>query len=211
MMSNYIENLNWRYATKKFDASKKVSAEDLQTLKDAVQLSASSYGLQPYKIVVVEEETVKEQLKEAGYNQSQFTDASAIFVFAHQTDFGEELVDSYINHAARIQQVEAGSLEQYADLMKNALLNLPQEAKAGWTSRQAYIALGNLLSAAAAHKIDTCPMEGFDADAFDRILGLKDQNLHAVVVAAVGYRSADDKMQHAKKVRRPQEELFITI
>ncbi|WP_128761866.1 NAD(P)H-dependent oxidoreductase [Leeuwenhoekiella aestuarii] len=210
-MSNYIENLNWRYATKKFDASKKVSAEDLQTLKDAVQLSASSYGLQPYKIVVVEEETVKEQLKEAGYNQSQFTDASAIFVFAHQTDFGEELVDSYINHAERIQQVEAGSLEQYADLMRNALLNLPQEAKAGWTSRQAYIALGNLLSAAAAHKIDTCPMEGFDADAFDSILGLKDQNLHAVVVAAVGYRSADDKMQHAKKVRRPQEELFITI
>lgn len=210
-MSNYIDNLNWRYATKKFDASKKVSNTDLQTLKDAVQLSASSYGLQPYKIIVVEDDTVKEKLKEAGYNQSQFTDATAIFVFAHQTDFDTELIDSYINHAERIQELESGALQQYATVMKNALLDLPQEAKAGWTSRQAYIALGNLLSAAAAHKIDTCPMEGFDADAFDSILGLKDQNLHAVVVAAVGYRSADDKMQHAQKVRRPQEELFITI
>ena len=95
--------------------------------------------------------------------------------------------------------------------MKNSLLNLPQEAKAGWTARQAYIALGNLLSAAAAHEIDTCPMEGFDAATFDEILGLTEQNLHAVVVAAVGYRSAEDETQHAPKVRRPQEELFEII
>jgi len=210
-MSNYIEHLNWRYATKQFDASKEVSAEDLQILKDAVQLSASSYGLQPYKIIVVEDEAVKEQLKEAGYNQSQFTDSSAIFVFAHQTDFGAELVDSYIKHAERIKELESGALENYANLMKNSLINLPQEAKAGWSARQAYLALGNLLSAAAAHRIDACPMEGFDADAFDTILGLKDQNLHAVVVAAVGYRSDADQTQHAKKVRRPQEELFISL
>jgi len=210
-MSNYIDDLNWRYAVKQFDASKKVSNEDLQKLIDAVQLSASSYGLQPYKILVVKDQAVKEKLKTAGYNQSQFSDATAVFVFAHQTDFDAELVDSYIELSERIKELETGTLEGYANLMKNALLNLPQEAKAGWTSRQAYIALGNLLSAAAAHKIDACPMEGFEAAAFDEILGLTEQNLHAVVVAAVGYRSAEDETQHAPKVRRPQEELFEII
>ena len=207
-MSNYIDDLNWRYAVKQFDASKKVSDEDLQKLIDAVQLSASSYGLQPYKILVIKDQAVKEKLKAAGYNQSQFSDATAVFVFAHQTDFDSELVDSYIELSERIKELETGTLEGYANLMKNALLNLPQEAKAGWTSRQAYIALGNLLSAAAAHKIDACPMEGFEAATFDEILGLTEQNLHAVVVAAVGYRSAEDETQHAPKVRRPQEELF---
>ena len=210
-MSNYIDDLNWRYAVKQFDASKKVSDEDLQKLIDAVQLSASSYGLQPYKILVVKDQAVKEKLKAAGYNQSQFSDATAVFVFAHQTDFDAELVDSYIELSERIKELETGTLEGYANLMKNALLTLPQEAKAGWTSRQAYIALGNLLSAAAAHKIDACPMEGFEAAAFDEILGLTEQNLHAVVVAAVGYRSAEDETQHAPKVRRPQEELFEII
>ena len=210
-MSNYIDDLNWRYAVKQFDASKKVSDEDLQKLIDAVQLSASSYGLQPYKILVVKDQAVKEKLKAAGYNQSQFSDATAVFVFAHQTDFDSELVDSYIELSERIKELETGTLEGYANLMKNALLNLPQEAKAGWTSRQAYIALGNLLSAAAAHKIDACPMEGFEAATFDEILGLTEQNLHAVVVAAVGYRSAEDETQHAPKVRRPQEELFEII
>ena len=210
-MSNYIEHLNWRYAVKQFDASKKVSDEDLQKLIDAVQLSASSYGLQPYKILVVKDQAVKEKLKAAGYNQSRFSDATALTLDPHQTDFDAELVDSYINHAERIKELESGALENYANLMKNSLINLPKEAKAGWSARQAYLALGNLLSAAAAHRIDACPMEGFDADAFDTILGLKDQNLHAVVVAAVGYRSDADQTQHAKKVRRPQEELFISL
>ena len=210
-MSKYIEHLNWRYATKKFDASKKLSQDDLETLKDAVQLSASSYGLQPYKIFVVENPEVKQQLKEAGYNQTQFTDASQLFVFTHRTDFGEELVDSYISQAERVQEITDGSLDQYASLMKNALLGLEPEAKSGWSSRQVYLAIGNLLSAAAAHKIDTCPMEGFDAAAVDTILDLKKDNLHAVAVVAVGYRSADDKNQYSKKVRRPQKELFETI
>ena len=210
-MSKYIEDLNWRYATKKFDPSKKITETDLQILKDAVQLTASSYGLQPYKVIIVKDGNVKEQLKEAGFRQSQFTDASEIVVFANQTDFDSELVDSYIKIAADAKDLQPEDMQQYADLMKNALLNLPQEAKAGWTARQTYIALGNLLSAAAAHKIDTCPMEGFDATAFNEILGLTERNLNAVVVVAIGYRSADDQMQHAKKVRKPQEELFETI
>lgn len=208
-MNNYIEQLNWRYATKKFDASKKLSADDLKILKDAIQLSASSYGLQPYKIFVVEDENTKQLLKEAGYNQAQFTDASQIFVFTHRTDFGEELVDSYINHAERIQEIGKGSIDKYASVMKNSLMGLDPAAKSVWASRQVYLAIGNLLSAAAVYKIDACPMEGFDADAFDKILNLKKDNLHAVAVVALGYRSADDK--HNKKVRRPQTELFETV
>ena len=210
-MNNYIEDLKWRYATKKFDATKEVSPEELENLKEAVQLSASSYGLQPYKIFIVKDSKVKAQLKEAGYNQSQFTDASEIFVFAHQTDFGPELVDSYIAHAERIQDAEKGSMDDYANMMKGSLVSLPQEAKAGWTARQTYIAIGNLLNAAATYKIDACPMEGFDAEKFDEILNLKGTNLHAIAVVAIGYRSEDDKYQHGKKVRRPQSELFKTI
>ena len=210
-MSTYLEDLNWRYAVKKFNPDKKISADDLATLKEAVQLSASSYGLQPYKILVVKDDAVKAKLKEAGYNQTQFTDASEIFVFAHQTDFGAELVDSYIEIAAEANGVKPEAMQDYANVMKNSLLNLPQEAKAGWTARQAYIAIGNLLSAAAAHKIDACPMEGFNAEAFDEILNLKGTNLHAVAVVAVGYRSEEDSHQHDPKVRRPQEVLFETI
>ena len=210
-MSNYIDDLNWRYAVKQFDASKKVSDEDLQKLIDAVQLSASSYGLQPYKILVVKDQAVKEKLKAAGYNQSQFSDATAVFVFAHQTDFDAELVDSYIELSERIKELETGTLEGYANLMKNALLNLPQEAKAGWTSRQAYIALGNLLSAAAAHKIDACPMEGFEPEKFDEILELKKHNLASALVLPVGYRAQDDMFADFKKVRRPQKETIIHL
>ena len=104
-MSNYIDDLNWRYAVKQFDASKKVSEEDLQKLIDAVQLSASSYGLQPYKILVIKDQAVKEKLKAAGYNQSQFTDATAVFVFAHQTDFDAELVSRSFSWEARRKEI----------------------------------------------------------------------------------------------------------
>lgn len=210
-MSTYIEDLNWRYAVKKFDANKRINSDDLAALKESVQLSASSYGLQPYKILIVKNDEVKAKLKEAGYNQTQFTDASEIFVFAHQADFGAELVDSYIELAAEAKNLKPESMEQYANLMKNSLLNLPQESKAGWTARQTYLAIGNLLSAAAALKIDSCPMEGFNAEAFDEILGLKGSNLKTVAVVAVGYRSEEDSHQHDPKVRRPQEVLFETI
>ncbi|MGB5943016.1 MAG: NAD(P)H-dependent oxidoreductase [Leeuwenhoekiella sp.] len=210
-MNNYIDALNWRYAVKKFDPSKRISKENLDALKTSVQLSASSYGLQPYKILIVQDDEVKAKMKDAGFDQTQFTDASEIFVFAHQTDFGAELVDSYIAIAEKTKDLESGSLEGYSNMMKNALLDLPQEGKAAWAAKQAYLALGNLLSAAAAYKIDACPMEGFNSESFNEILNLKDKNLHAAAVVAVGYRSEDDKHQHDKKVRRPQTELIKTI
>ena len=210
-MTNYIENLNWRYATKKFDASKKVSEENLNSLIEAVILSASSYGLQPYKIIVVTNPEIREKLKPAAWGQAQITDASHLIILANQTTFGEELVDNYITNVSATRNIPAEGLKGYADFMKNSLTSLPDEKKAIWTAKQAYIALGNLLSAAADLKIDACPMEGFDAAQFDEILGLKEKGLTAAVLAPIGYRSNEDETQHHKKVRKSKEKLIQYI
>lgn len=210
-MTNYIKNLNWRYATKKFDSTKKIAAEDLDQLKDAIQLSASSYGLQPYKVLIIEDQKIKEQLKAASWGQSQITDASHVIVFANMTNFDESLVNDYIENIGITRSIEPMNLKGYADFMINTLNPLSKDAKASWTAKQTYIALGNLLSAAAEFKIDACPMEGFDADQYNEILGLNDQHLNAAVVAAIGYRSDEDETQHNKKVRKSKKELFTTI
>ena len=181
-MNSYIDNLNWRYATKKFDTSKKVSQGDLDNLLEATSLSASSYGLQPYEILVVEDAALRAKLQPAAWGQSQITEASHLIVLANQSTFGE-----------------------------SKLMPLSESAKATWTARQTYIALGNLLSAAADLKIDTCPMEGFDSAQFNEMLGLSKKGLNAAVLVAIGYRSEEDKTQHYKKVRKTKENLITYI
>lgn len=210
-MSNVLEHRTWRYATKKFDAYKKVSEKDLQTLLEATRLSASSYGLQPYHVLVISDPKVKEELKPASWGQSQITDASHIIVFANAPDFGEELVDDYLTNVSETRSIPEEDLKGYADFMKSKLMDLPAESKSNWTSRQAYIAFGNLMQAAAELKIDTCPMEGFESDKYNEILELNGKNLNAAVVLAVGYRSEDDETQHLPKVRKSKEELFTII
>ncbi|MBW8200686.1 NAD(P)H-dependent oxidoreductase [Flagellimonas abyssi] len=210
-MSTVIEHRTWRYATKKFDATKKVSEEDLETLIEATRLSASSYGLQPYHILVISNQETKEQLKPASWNQSQITDASHIIVFANATDFGEELVDDYVANVSQTRNIPEEGLRGYAEFMKSKLIDLPLETKDSWTAKQAYIAFGNLMQAAAELKIDTCPMEGFESEKYNEILGLEDKNLNAAVVLAIGYRSEEDETQHYAKVRKSTEELFTLI
>ena len=207
-MSDYIENLKWRYATKQFDASKDISEEDLNYLKEALQLSASSYGLQPYEILIIKDQAIREKLNPAAWNQSQITDASYLIVFANKTDFGDELVDDYIDNVATTRNLGKEDLKGYADFMKSKLVALPQEEKSQWTAKQTYIALGNLLSAAAHKKLDVCPMEGFSAEEFNNILNLNDKNLNVSVIATVGHRSEEDATQHYAKVRKPQNILF---
>ena len=210
-MNTVLEHRTWRYATKKFDASKKVSDQDLETLMEATRLSASSYGLQPYHVFVITDQEVKERLKPASWNQSQITDASHLIVFANATDFGEELVDDYLTNMSETRSIPLEGLKGYADLMKSKLMELTTEEKSNWTARQAYIAFGNLMQAAAELKIDTCPMEGFEADKYNEILGLNDKNLNAAVVLPIGYRSEEDVTQHLPKVRKSKEELFTLI
>jgi len=210
-MSTYNNNLNWRYATKKFDATKKVSEKDLEALKEAIQLSASSYGLQPYKVIIVSDQETKEKLKPVAWNQSQITDASHIVIFASINNFGEDHINDFIKSVSETRDLAIENLQGYSDLMKNSLMPLPEDIRNIWSAKQTYIALGNLLSAAADLKIDTCPMEGFEADKFADILGLKELGLTPSVIAPIGYRSEEDETQHYKKVRKSTEELFINI
>ena len=210
-MSTLLDNLNWRYATKKFDATKKISSEDLNTLKEAVRLAASSYGLQPYKIVIVENPEIREQLKAAAYGQTQITDSSQLFIFANDLNAGPESVAAYIQNISETRGIPTEALGGFADMMNGVISNLSQDAKNIWTAKQTYIALGTLLAAAAELKIDATPMEGFNPAAFNEILGFDKLGLNASVIATVGYRHTEDDTQHYKKVRKSHEELFITI
>ena len=211
IVKEYLEVLNWRYATKKFDPAGIVPDEELSDLLDAVRLSPSSYGLQPYKVLVIRDEEIRERLRPACWDQSQITDASHVLVLASKTDFSEDLIDSYVDEVSATRGVSRENLNGYADFMKSKLLHLPSETKAEWTARQAYIALGNLLSAAAVLKIDACPMEGFDPQQVDEILDLKKEGLTASVIVPIGYRSDKDPSRLNKKVRRPESELFVHI
>ena len=210
-MPNFIENQKWRYATKKFDASKKVSASDLETLKEAIQLSTSSYGLQLYKVFIIENPEVRSQLQPASWGQSQIVDASHLLVFTNIVDVKESDIDAYVQNFANTRALTVEDLKGYSDFMKSKIVPLPVEQKAVWTSKQTYLALGNLLNAAAELKIDVTPMEGFEPEKYNEILGLKALGLNASLVAAVGYRHEEDATQHYVKVRKPKQELFITI
>jgi len=210
-MNNLIETLKWRYATKKFDATKKISNEDLETLKEVIRLSASSYGLQPYKVLIIENPEIRAKLQPVSWGQSQIVEASHLIVFANMTNFGAEQIDSYINNIVETRQIPLESVAGYGDFMKSKLTTLPAENLSNWTSKQTYIALGNLLSAAAELKIDATPMEGFEAEQVNEILGLKELGLNASLIATLGYRHEEDATQHYAKVRKSNEELFINL
>lgn len=211
MNHDFIENQNWRYATKKFDATKKISVTDLEFLKEAIRLSASSYGLQLYKIFIIENPAIRATLQPASWGQSQIVDASHLFVFAHTIDVQEAHIDDYLANIAQTRNISLEAVKGYGDFMKSNLVGLPLEKKAIWTSKQTYLALGNLLNAAAELKIDVTPIEGFLADQYNEILGLTAKGYAASVVAAVGYRHEDDATQHLAKVRKSTAELFEII
>ncbi len=210
-MSAIINNLNWRYATKKFDATRKISDQDLETIKEAIRLSASSYGLQPYKILIIETPELRAKIQPVAWGQSQIVDASHLIVFANQTDFGDNGIDSYAENIIETRGIPAESIQGYVDFMKSKISTLPLESRNHWTSKQTYIALANLLNAAAELKIDATPMEGFEAEKVNEVLGLDKLGLNASLIAALGYRHEEDVTQHFKKVRKSNEELFIKL
>jgi nitroreductase len=210
-MNTFLENQNWRYATKKFDATKKISTEDLNTLKEAIRLSSSSYGLQPYQIIIVENPAVRQQLLPAAYGQKQVVDASHLIVFANEINFGEEGILKFSKNMSETRGIPLESIQGYVDYMKSNIVGLSEEVRNIWTAKQTYLALGNLLNAAAELRIDVTPMEGFAPAQVNEILGLDKLGLNASLMATVGYRSVEDDTQHYKKVRKSNEELFITI
>ncbi len=201
--------LHWRYATKKFDPARKLSDDQWRKLEAALLLSASSYGLQPYKFIVITDPALREQLQPAAYGQGQITDASHLIVFAARLNLTDDDVEHYMARISEVRGVERAHLEVFASRIKGSLVPgaLPVSVPE-WCARQAYLALGNLLTVAALESIDVCPMEGFDNGKFDEILGLGAQGYRAVVLATVGHRAEDDGAANLPKVRFPDSELI---
>ena len=205
---NIVEALKWRYATKKFDPTKAVSKEDIEYLKEAIRLAASSYGLQAYKVLIISDQKLKDKLRPVSYNQSQISDASHLFVFCSFTNVGDEEVDDFMKLNADITEKPIEALEGFSKHLKGDMAGKSPQNMFIWTAKQTYIALANLLTACGERKIDACPMEGIIPSKYDEILELNKKGLTATVACCVGYRHPDDKYQHVKKVRKHLEDLF---
>jgi nitroreductase len=205
----YLNKLQWRYATKRFDKSRKLNSTQVDNLLQAANLAPTSYGLQPFAIAMVTDDKVKEKLSPAAFNQSQVTEASHLFIFSARTDLTDRDVEQYIERIANTRGIPKESLADFDQTMKGTIKNLQPEQRFQWAARQAYISLGMLLSAAALQDIDACPMEGFNNDQFDKILGLKEKGFSTLAMVAAGYRSAEDEYQHYKKVRKSLDEFVL--
>ena len=206
-----LQSLKWRYATKKFNPAKKVRVEDLQTLMECVQLAASSYGLQPYKVLNIENAALRAKMQIASWGQSQVVDASHIFVFSAYTEVTPAMINKHLTLKANTQGIPFDKLKGYEGLIKQKIGAKTPDEVLNWNARQIYIALGNLLAACGELNIDACPMEGFEPEKYDEILGLRAKGLTAIVACAIGYRSTEDATQNAPKVRKPLTVLFETI
>lgn len=200
---------NWRYATKQFDASKKIPADQWKSLEDTLILSPSSYGLQPWKFIVVKDPALREMLVAHSWNQRQVADASHLVVFAVKKKISAADIDAWIARMAEVQGVPAEKLAGYRGMMIKDVVEGPRSQWAEeWAVRQAYIALGNFMTSAAMLGIDTCPMEGFLQEKYDDALGLQAKGLTAAVLCPAGYRSASDKYAAMPKIRFSAERLI---
>ena len=206
---NLIENLKWRYATKAYN-NIKVTEEKIDQILEAINLSASSCGLQSYRVFVVSNPEIQKKLGADSYN-GQISSCSHLLVFAAFTDMSLTYIDDYMAMTEKQRGLDAGALSGFRNGLHSYFSAINEEQKSIWAAKQAYIALGVLLSAAADMEIDACPMEGFQPGKFDEILGLNKLGLTSVVIAPVGFRSDEDVYSKQAKVRRPVEELFIHI
>ncbi|MGV2827366.1 NAD(P)H-dependent oxidoreductase [Myxosarcina sp. GI1(2024)] len=207
-----IEQLYWRYATKKFDPNKKIPKPVWKTLEQSLVLSPSSFGLQPWKFFVVRNPEIRNELLEHSWGQKQVVDASHLVVLAIETDVDKSDVDRFIARMSEVQQVPSENLQRYGDMVKSFLADPPYPLdKNKWATRQVYIALGFFMLTAAMLEIDTCPMEGFVPAKYDEVLGLSKLGYSAVVLCCAGYRASDDKNAARPKVRYPTEEVVTYI
>lgn len=203
--------MNWRYATKKFDKNKKIDEATFDNLTEILRLSPSSYGLQPWKFIVVKNKEVREKLKEAGYGQDQITSASHFIIFANKTNIDDQLVDEYIKFVAKERGMDVSVLNGFRDMINGVISSQSSADLRNWASRQVYLAAGVLLNSCAIMGIDACPMEGLDIKKVDEILGLDKLNLESRMVVALGYRDETDDYLKNKKIRFPKENVFVEI
>jgi nitroreductase len=201
------KQLEWRYAAKAFDSSKKIPEEKWALLEKSLLLAPSSYGLQPWKFLVVTDPALRGKLKPVSWNQGQITDASHLVVLAARKEFDHAYIRQYIDRIAEVRGLEKEKLQGFEQMMITNIVDKP-EGKSEWARRQAYIAMGFLLETAALLEVDACPMEGFDPTAYDELLRLQGSAYGSVSVVALGYRAETDALQKAAKVRLKKEDLF---
>ena len=206
-----LESLRWRYATKQFDTERSLGEEQVQQLLEATNLAATSFGLQPFKLLVLRDQAKQDQLVASSYGQTQVAEASHLIVIAIRTDVDADYIGDYVKLMESQRSLPEGTLDQYKSVMVDAITAMDEQAREVWATKQAYLALGTLLAACASAKIDACPMEGFLAAKYDEFFGLPEMNLHAVVVVPIGYRAADDKYQNYKKVRWELDDIVVKL
>lgn len=194
-----LQQLHWRYAAKKFDPNRKLDESTWSALEESLILSPSSYGLQPWKFLVVVNQDLKDQMPAISWNQQQPKDCSHMVVLAARKSLDATYVDNYMETVTRVRELPADAMAKYREILVSTVEKMPEHLN--WNARQVYIALGQLMVACAMLGVDTCPMEGIDAPAYDKLLGLEDSDYTSVVACAVGYRHPEDAQAQAKKVR----------
>lgn len=209
-MSN-IKALNWRYATKKFDESRILSEKKIEVLKQAFNLTATSYGLQPLKMLIISNKEIQKELKEFSYNQQQVDSASHVLVICIENKVDEEFITNYFKRVKHVRETPEEILKPFHEFLVNDFKTKEVEEIEAWAINQAYLALGTLLTVCASEEIDACPMEGFQPEKYDEFLDLHEKNLRSVLVLPVGYRADDDMFSKFKKVRRPLDEVIIEV
>jgi len=207
----FVRALSWRYATKKFDPAKEVSAEDIETILGATNLSASSYGLQPYQFLLIQDKSLQEKLIDASYGQNQVHDASAVLVFVIRTNIDDDYIKQSAKETEEARGLDSGQLDGYAKQMIGSIMGMDDDQRKLWATKQAYIAMGTALAACAMLGVDACPMEGFVPAKYDEILKLEEKNLQSVLVLPIGYRADDDVNGNYAKVRKPLDEMVVRI
>ena len=206
-----IEHLKWRYATKKFDSSKILTDEKLSILKQAFNLTATSFGLQTINLLILKDKTIREQLVQHSFEQRQVLDASHLLIFCIQDNIIDQDVDDHFNNVVDLRSTPETILAPYRKDLKQMMKAKSIEERQEWSVNQTYIALGNLMTVCAIEHIDSCPMEGFNPQAYDDLLKLKDKNLKSVLLLPVGYRAEDDMFADFKKVRKHINDAVIEI
>lgn len=206
-----LQQLKWRYATKSFDKDRLLSDNQIQTLKEAFNLTATSYGLQTLKLVVVKNKSLRQELVMHAYNQAQVVDASHLLVLCVQNQIDASDVESHFDNLQRIRQTPDEVISPFKSHLTETISQMPEDKKLSWAINQAYIALGNLMTVCAMEEIDSCPMEGFIPEAFDDVLGLNEIGLKSVLLLPVGFRSETDFFSDLKKVRKDLSQTVIEI
>lgn len=204
-----MKALRWRYATKKFDPSKILPEEKIDILKESFNLTATSYGLQPLKMVIVQDKEVQLKLQKASFNQKQLGTASHVLVLCIEKEIGKRFIENYFRYVSDIRNTPDTILHPFRESLIGDFEKKPIDEIHTWATHQAYLVMGALLTVCATEGVDSCPMEGFEAEKYDEILELSQYNLCSVLALPVGYRAEDDFFAQLKKVRRPLDETVI--